>query len=114
MAVLLTPVRRIAVGDITFLVRTPWGVMRQFIQRLAEIEASGMGERSAEAAVEQATRELLEVVVVGWEGPCDETGCPLAWRPERLDELDTAVVAELVRRIAEPPEELGTKKDGSG
>jgi len=111
---LLADVRPIALGSARFLVRAPWGVMRGFVRRLAEIEATEMGQRAREAAVEDATRDLLARVIVGWEGPCDEQGRPLPWHADRLDELEPAAVAELVRRLAEPPEELGTGKGPSG
>ena len=99
--------RTVAVDGVTFRVRATWGVMRAFARRLAEIEAAEMGERAREAAEEDAAREMLGQVVVGWDR--DE-----AWAEERLDELDAATVAELLRRIGERPEELGPKKDLSG
>ncbi|MCX7600056.1 MAG: hypothetical protein N2512_14505, partial [Armatimonadetes bacterium] len=85
---MLTNPRAIKVGQITFFVRTPWGLMRSFAARLAEIEAAGMGQRAREAAVEEATRELLAEVIEGWDGPRDDSGAPLPWSPERLDDLD--------------------------
>ncbi len=100
--------RTLVVDGVTFRVRAPWGVMRAFARRLADIEAAEMGERSREAAVEDAAREMLGQVVVGWEGVED------AWSPERLDDLDAATVAELLRRVGERPEELGPKKDLTG
>jgi len=106
--------RPVRVGDITFFLRTPWGLMREFGRRLAEIEASDMGPRATEAAVEEASRELLQQVIVGWDGPRDEDGTPLPWSPERLDDLDAAVVAALLDKLAEPPEELGIKKELTG
>lgn len=111
---MLSAPRPITVGEITFYVRTPWGLMRRFAARLAEIEAAEMGQRAREAATEEATRELLAEVIVGWDGPRDEAGAPLPWQPERLDDLDAAVVAALVARLAEPPQELGIKKELTG
>jgi hypothetical protein len=111
---MLAQPRRITVGDVTFLVRTPWGLMRRFTQQLAEIEAAALGDRAAEAAVEAAMRDLLAEVVVGWEGAADEEGRAVPWEPGRLDDLDAAVVAELVRRLGEPGSELGLPKGMSG
>ncbi|MCD6350607.1 MAG: hypothetical protein J7M26_00700 [Armatimonadetes bacterium] len=107
-------VRRLRIGELTFHVRTPWGLLRLFTRRLADIERSAMGDKEREAAVEEATRELLAQAVMGCEGLLNEDGAPVTWQPELLDELDAAVVAELVRRLAEPPEELGTKKEPTG
>jgi hypothetical protein len=103
----LTMTRTVAVDGVTFHVRAAWGVMRAFTRRLAEIEAAELGERGREAAAEDAARELLGQIVVGWDR--DE-----GWSPERLDELDAATVAELLRRVGGRPEELGPKKDLSG
>ena len=88
--------------------------MRRFLSRLARIEAEQIGEKARQARVEEVVREMLAQVVVGWEGVTDEGGWPVQWRPELLDELDAAAVAELVRRIAEPAEELGIKKEVNG
>jgi hypothetical protein len=111
---LLAPIRSLEVGKLTFHVRTPWGLMRHYLHRLAEIEASAAGEKAREAAIEEATRELLTQIIVGWEGAYDADGQPLPWQPDLLDQLDAAVIAELLRRLAEPPAELGTKKDPPG
>lgn len=111
---MLSAPRAITVGETTFFVRTPWGLMRRFAARLAEIEATMPGQRAREAAVEEATRDLLAEVIVGWDGPRDGAGAPLPWAPERLDDLDAAVVAALVAKLAEPPEELGIKKELTG
>ncbi len=100
-------------GGLTFHVRTPWGLMRGFVRRLAEIEAEELGERARQVAVEEAARELLGHVVVGCE-EAEGDGQPAPWRADRLDELDAVVVAELLRRLAEPPKELGTGKGASG
>jgi hypothetical protein len=88
--------------------------MRAFTRRLAEIEAAEMGDKAREAAVEDAARELLGRVVAGWDGALDDEGRPVPWAPERLDDLDAATVAELLRRAGERPEELGPKKELSG
>ena len=110
----LSQIRAVEARGINFFVRTPWGVMRRFVRRLAEIESAEVGKQMRASRVEEATQELLAEVVVDWEGPADEHGHPIPWSAERLDDLDAATVAELVRKLAAPPEELGTKKDRSG
>ncbi len=106
--------RVIAVDGLEFRVRVPWGLMREFISELAEIEASGAGPRQREAMAEEAARRFLQRAIVDCRGLENARGRPVKWRPELVDELDAEVVAELLRRIAEPPGELGTKKGRSG
>lgn len=109
-------IRTLTVDGVNFRVRTPWGIMRAFARRLAEIEAANAGElgqrgeRARELAAEEAAREMLGQVIVGWDGVEDDAGQPVEWSPERLDDLDAATVAELLRRLGERPGELGPGK----
>ena len=106
--------RPITAGGITFYVRTPWAVVREYVRRLAEAEAVHSDAYARQAAIEDATGWFLAQVVVGWEGVTDEQGQPVAFAHERLGELDATVIAELLEKIAEPPEELVPKKGPNG
>ncbi len=109
-----TPVREITVGGITFRVRLPWKLVRQYLAELAAAEQTSAGEYQRQRAVEEAARRFLAAAVVGWQGVVDRGGRPVDFRPELLDELDVAVVAALLEKIAEPPEELRPKKGANG
>ena len=106
--------RSIQIGNIVFKVRTPWIVMRRYIDEMVQIEAAQIGEFERQRRAEDATRGLLRQVVVGWEGIHDEDGRPIPYSSERLDEVDVATVGALLEKLAEPPEELGIKKGPSG
>ncbi|MBC7288607.1 MAG: hypothetical protein H5T86_11325 [Armatimonadetes bacterium] len=105
--------RAIAVGETVFRVRVTWGRMRQYLREVAEAESADLSPAARELAIDEATRRFLADVVVGWDGPRDSDSAE-EWRPDILDQFDPAVIAELVRKIAEPPEELGIKKGRSG
>ena len=109
-----TPVREIKVGEVTFLVRLPWKLVREYIARLARIECEAAGAYAFQEAAEMAAREFLVNVLVGWRGVVDDDGNQVDYAPEKLDELDAGMIAALLEKIAEPPEELRPKKAVNG
>ena len=107
---MIAPVREIRVGPAVFFVRTPWAVVQQYISQLAEAEADG-GEYERQRRVEEATLAFLRRVIVGWRGVKDAEDRAVAFSPDKIEELDATVVAELLARLWEPPRELRPSED---
>lgn len=110
-------------SGIVFHVAAPWGLVseidrksREVLTDLLKVEriADDVDRAVAEVDAQQRHHEVQELylgLIQGWEGVVDEDGEPVPYSREALEQLDVAILEDVLKRLRERGQQRARERE---